>query len=81
MSDESERDAGAYIGNEPELAQDTIRGGLSPKDERVAGEATQSSGPAQQGANPEQGYESPPEGHAVGLRADDDQRRRAGSNE
>ncbi len=81
MSDEGERDAGAYIGNEPELAEETIRGGLSRKDERVAGEATQSSGPAQQGANPEQGYESPPEGSAVGLRADDDQRRRAGSNE
>jgi hypothetical protein len=48
MSDQDrtdeELDPGAYIGHEPELAAETIPGGVQPDDERVAGYATQSSG-------------------------------------
>ena len=36
----NDRDAGAFIGHEPELAADRIPGGVRPQDERVA--ATQS---------------------------------------
>ena len=34
-------DAGAFIGSEPELASDTLPGGVQPADERVAANATQ----------------------------------------
>jgi hypothetical protein len=34
-------DAGGYIGHEPELAQETIPGGVQPGDVRIAGVATQ----------------------------------------
>ncbi len=44
MSEERPQDPGAYIGHEPELAADTIPGGVGPEDERVAGTATQSTG-------------------------------------
>jgi hypothetical protein len=36
----SDKDAGAFIGHEPELAAERIPGGIRPQDERVA--ATQS---------------------------------------
>ncbi len=38
------RDGGAYIGNRPELASETIPGGVRPGDERVAGHDSESSG-------------------------------------
>ncbi|MDQ3881485.1 MAG: hypothetical protein M3295_10490 [Chloroflexota bacterium] len=47
MDDEHTKDdldPGAFIGHEPELAAETIPGGVQPDDERVAGYATQSSG-------------------------------------
>jgi hypothetical protein len=34
-------DAGAYIGSEPELASETLPGGVQDKDERVAANASQ----------------------------------------
>ena len=37
-------DGGAYIGNRPELAEETIPGGLQDEDERVAGHDSRSSG-------------------------------------
>ena len=36
MCDDEKRDPGAYIGREPELAAETIPGGIGPDDERVA---------------------------------------------
>jgi hypothetical protein len=38
---EDELDPGAYIGQEPELASETIPGGVRPDDERVAFNASQ----------------------------------------
>jgi hypothetical protein len=40
------RDPGAYIGIEPELASETIPGGVRPDDERVAAHSSQA-GPTQ----------------------------------
>ena len=71
-------DAGAYLGREPELGQDSIPGGLQHDDERIAGEATQSTGPAQRGANPDEGWRDAPEGHREGRAADDDLVQRKG---
>jgi hypothetical protein len=42
--DDERLDGGAYIGNRPELASDTIPGGVSEEDERVSAVDTQSSG-------------------------------------
>jgi hypothetical protein len=67
-----ERDPGAFIGSQPELAADSIPGGPQPDDERVAGEATQSTGPASRAANPDEGWRDAPEGHREGRAADDD---------
>ena len=41
---ERELDGGAYIGNRPELAEETIPGGVDEEDERVAGYDSRSSG-------------------------------------
>jgi hypothetical protein len=41
---DDELDGGAFIGNRPELASETIPGGVDEDDERVAGADTQSSG-------------------------------------
>lgn len=38
------RDGGAYIGNRPELAEETIPGGIGEDDERVAAHDSRSSG-------------------------------------
>ena len=43
-SGERELDSGAYIGNRPELAEETIPGGVDEEDERVAGYDSRSSG-------------------------------------
>lgn len=71
-------DAGAFLGREAELGQDSIPGGLQRDDERIAGEATQSTGPAQRGRNPDEGWREAPEGHREGRAADDDMVRRKG---
>ena len=70
MSKDKTRDPGQYIGHEPELAADSIPGGVRPDDERVAAHSTQT-GPV---AKPE------PSGHREGDAADDDQVREAGQN-
>ena len=44
MTEERPSSPGSYIGHEPELAADTIPGGVGPVDERVAGTSTQSTG-------------------------------------
>ena len=77
MSDQKPRDAGAYVGREPELAEETIPGGVTDKDERVAGWASRSSGPGEASAD---GSERPPEGHRQGERGNDARRREAGEN-
>jgi hypothetical protein len=41
-------DGGAYIGNRPELAEETIPGGVQPNDERVAAHDSRSSGGGKQ---------------------------------
>ena len=77
MSEERPTDPGAYIGHEPELAAETIPGGVGPEDERVAGTATQSTGvgaEARRDVAPEE-----PSGHRHGDRASDDDLRAAGS--
>ena len=42
--EDGELDGGAYIGNRPELASETIPGGVDEDDERVSAADTQSSG-------------------------------------
>jgi hypothetical protein len=71
-------DQGAYLGSQPELGADSIVGAPQRDDERVAGEATQSTGPAGRGANPDEGWSDSPEGHREGRPADDDMVRRKG---
>ena len=44
VAPDERRDGGAYIGNRPEPAEDTIPGGVSEDDERVAAHDSQSSG-------------------------------------
>ena len=58
-----EPDGGAFIGQQPEWAADSIPDGPLPHDERVAGYATQSTGEAQRAANPDIGWKEPHEGH------------------
>jgi hypothetical protein len=73
---ESSHDPGAFIGHEPEGAEETIPGGLGPRDERVAAHSTQPApvrGPAAtEGAMPG--------GHREGHQADDDDVREAGQD-
>ena len=64
-------DAGAYIGSRPERATETIPGGLGPKDQRVAANATQP-GPITD--------DREPGGHRDGPAADDDAIREAGQS-
>ena len=77
MTEERPQDPGAYIGHEPELAADTIPGGVGPEDERVAGTATQSTGVGAETKRPEEPEE--PRGHRHGPRVTDDDVRAAGS--
>lgn len=65
-------DPGAFIGSQPELAADSIPDGPQRGDRRVAGEATQSTGPANRAANPDDGWSDAPAGHREGRAADDD---------
>ena len=76
--DRKPEDAGAYIGREPELAEETIPGGLQPGDERVAAHATQSGG---EGAGAgTAGEDEWPEGHRQGEPANDARVRQAGED-
>jgi hypothetical protein len=54
-TDPEERDPGQYIGGTAgtEMASDTIPGGVQSRDDRIAGNASQSAGPAARGANPQ----------------------------
>ena len=70
--------AGAFLGREPEWAAESIKDGPQRGDERVAGEATQSLGPAKQAANPDAGWERTPEGHRHAETDADEVVRRAG---
>jgi hypothetical protein len=55
------QDPGAYIGRLPERATETIPDGVSPKDERVSGVATQPAPVRGQALEADRG--APPEGH------------------
>ena len=44
MPDQGRRDGGAHIGNRPEMAEETIPGGVTEDDERVAAHDSSSSG-------------------------------------
>jgi hypothetical protein len=77
MPDQEPRDAGAYVGRQPELAEETIPGGVTDKDERVAGWASRSSGPGERAAD---GPDQPPAGHRQGDAANEDRLREAGEN-
>lgn len=46
-----ELDPGAYIGQEPELASETIPGGVQPEDDRVAFNASQRAVDGEPGMN------------------------------
>jgi hypothetical protein len=79
MSEQNENDPGAYIGHEPELASETIPGGVGPKDERVSALGTQSTGVGALDKRETDPY-TPPEGHREASKASDDDIRRAGFN-
>jgi len=64
-------DPGAFVGQRPERQAETIPGGISPKDERIAANSTQT-GPTSD--------DSPPDGHREGNSATDDRRREAGQS-
>lgn len=64
-----ELDPGAFIGHEPELAEETIPGGIGPDDERVAAHSTQVEPPSA----------DEPDGHREGPAASDEVRE-AGQN-
>ena len=68
---DGDQDPGAYIGREPERAAETIPGGISRKDERVAAHSTQSSATA---GDPQ------PDGHREGGSVTDDTIREAGQD-
>jgi hypothetical protein len=63
-------DPGSYIGRKPERVEETIPGGLGPKDERASAVASQS-GPV----SPDQ---PTPDGHREGQPATDNTVREAG---
>lgn len=65
-------EAGAYVGRMPERQAETIPGGVSPDDERIAAHSTRT------GGTPDD--ESTPEGHREGRPADDDLVRDGGEN-
>lgn len=68
---DADLDPGAYIGREPERATETIPGGISTKDERVAAHSTQ--------ASPTAG-DAGPRGHREGQPVTDDTIREAGQD-
>ena len=62
---------GAYVGRKPERQAETIPGGVSPDDERIAANSTQTG---------ETSTETTPSGHREGRPADDDLVREAGQD-
>ena len=78
--DKDELDPGAFIGHEPELAAETIPGGVQPDDERVAGYASQSSGVGAEDERVQGRPDEWPQGHRHGGpdRGEDDAIREAG---
>jgi hypothetical protein len=64
-------DPGAYVGRKPERQAETIPGGITDADERVAAHSTRP-GPT--------GGDSVPEGHREGQAATDDRVREAGQD-
>ena len=68
---DADEDPGAYIGRMPERAEETIPGGISDKDERVAAHSTQSA-PTSGGVAPG--------GHRDGPSVTADTRREAGQD-
>jgi hypothetical protein len=64
-------DPGAYIGRMPERQAETIPGGISRRDERVAAHSTRSGPPS---------GSRPPGGHRDGPAASSDARREAGQD-
>jgi hypothetical protein len=73
------RDPGAYIGHEPELARETIPGGVKRGDRRVSAVATQPTGAGAR-AHTQAEADGGPSGHREGPAASDDQVREAGQN-
>jgi hypothetical protein len=73
-------DAGAYIGHEPEFAAETIPGGVQERDERVAGEASQSSGEGAADERVQGRRDAWPGGHRRGDDVSDDDVRQAGDS-
>lgn len=70
------QDPGAYIGHEPERATESIPGGVTPGDERIAAHSTQGTGagrPDERGQTPDE-----PSGHRQGDRVSDDDVRSGG---
>jgi hypothetical protein len=78
--DEEGLDGGAYIGRRPELAAETIPGGVQPDDERVSAGETQSSGEGAADERVQGRGDEWPSGHRQGKAASDDDVRRAGEN-
>ena len=68
---DADTDPGSYIGRMPERATETIPGGISKDDERVAAHSTQSSPTA---------GDRGPAGHREGAPVTDDTIREAGQN-
>ena len=68
---DADEDPGAYIGRMPERDAETIPGGISDKDERVAAHSTQSAPTAR---------EVVPGGHRDGHTVTDHTRREAGQD-
>ncbi len=73
-----ERDPGAYIGHEPEMAAETIPGGVHDEDERVAAADTRSTGAGAEDRRQQGRDDEWPEGHREADRASDDDLRRSG---
>jgi hypothetical protein len=59
-------DGGAYIGNRPEAAEETIPGGVSEDDERVAAHDTRSSGEGKEEERVQGRDDAWPAGHREG---------------
>jgi len=64
-------DPGAFVGQRPERQAETIPGGISPKDERIAAHSTQVGSTT---------GDPVPDGHREGPPASDDQVREAGQS-
>ena len=73
-------DPGAYIGQEPEPAEETIPGGVRRDDERVAAYDSESSGTGAREKRVEGRDDEWPHGHRSGDRVSDDDIRGSGES-